>query len=179
MNYIALLRGINVGGHKKIKMADLRVLFENLGYRDIITYIQSGNVVFKSEDQDIVELEDRISKGIFGRYGFDVPAIVKKREEVERILAHNPFTDPEDIQANKVYFVLLKERPTQEGLSTLSSMQFDNEQLVVTPNCVYLKCNLGAGKAKCNNNLIEQKLQVAATSRNHRTLMKLWELSAD
>lgn len=179
MNYIAFLRGINVGGHKKIKMTELRALFKNLGYYDIITYIQSGNVVFKSEDQDTAELEDQITTAILGQYGFDVPTIVKKRGEIERILTHNPFDDPRDIQDNKVYFVLLKQPPKPAVVNALSSMQFDNEQLVVTPICVYLKCNLGAGKAKCNNNLIEDRLKVSATSRNHRTMLKLLELLAD
>ncbi|MRX62766.1 DUF1697 domain-containing protein [Maribacter luteus] len=179
MNYIALLRGINVGGHKKVKMADLRDLFENLGFDNVKTYIQSGNVVFESENSDIGILEHRVSNAILDHFGFEVPVIIIEGIEVKRIVDNNPFNDAEDIQANKVYFVLLKRRPTQEALDVLSSLHFENEQLVATTACVYLKCDLGAGKAKCNNNLIEDRLKVAATSRNHRTMLKLLELLAD
>ncbi|MDV7138073.1 DUF1697 domain-containing protein [Maribacter sp. TH_r10] len=179
MNYIALLRGINVGGHKKVKMADLRHLFENLGFDNVKTYIQSGNVVFESENSDIGFLEHQINKAILDYFGFEVPVIIIEGVEVKRIVDNNPFNDAEDIQANKVYYVLLKRRPTQEALDALSSLHFENEQLVTTPACVYLKCDLGARKAKCNNNLIEDRLKVAATSRNHRTMLKLLELLAD
>ena len=179
MNYIAFLRGINVGGHKKIKMADLRNLMENIGFHDVITYIQSGNLIFKSDIPDHRNLEYKISNTIFDYYGFDVSVVVKKRCELLQLIADNPFKVPEDIRDNKVYFVLLRNEPEQKGVEALSTIQFDNEHLVITPTCVYLKCDLGAGKAKCNNNLIARKLKVDATSRNHRTLMKILELSGD
>ncbi|MGB5435984.1 MAG: DUF1697 domain-containing protein [Maribacter sp.] len=179
MTYIAFLRGINVGGHKKIKMADLRSLMENIGFHDVLTYIQSGNLIFKSDIPDHRDVESKISKTILDHYGFDVAVVVKKRFELMQFLGKNPFKFPEDIKDNKVYFVLLKNEPEQEGVEALSAMQFDNEHLVITPTCVYLKCNLGAGKAKCNNNLIARKLKVDTTSRNHRTLMKILELSGD
>ena len=177
MNYIALLRGINVGGHKKIKMADLRLLVEGLGFGKVLTYIQSGNIVFKSEVKDPKKLENQISKSILDHYGFEVPVIVKKRVEIERIMSNNPFDDQEDIYSNKIYFVLLKEEPNQELMHLLSLIKFENEQLEITPSCVYLKYSLGAGKAKCSNNLIETKLKVSATSRNYRTMMKLLEMT--
>lgn len=177
MIYIAFLRGINVGGHKKIKMVDLRNLMENIGFHDVSTYIQSGNLIFKSGIPDHRDLEYKISETILDHYGFDVSVVVKKRCELLRLVADNPFNVPKDIRDNKIYFVLLKNKPEQEGVEALSTMKFDNEHLAITPTCVYLKCDLGAGKAKCNNNLIAHKLKVDATSRNHRTLMKILELS--
>jgi uncharacterized protein (DUF1697 family) len=177
MIYIAFLRGINVSGHKKIKMADLQSLLEDVGFQNVLTYIQSGNIVFKSAFQQPSKLENIISKTILDHYGFEVPVIVKKRSEIEGIMANNPFTDPKDIDENKVYFVLLKDKPKLEMIKSLSVRQFDNEEFVITPKCVYLKYALGAGKAKCNNNFIERKLKVDATSRNHRTLLKLLDLS--
>ena len=179
MIYIALLRGINVGGHKIIKMADLRSLLEDVGFQDVMTYIQSGNIVFKSAVQIPAKLENKISITILDQYGFEVPVIVKQRSEIEGIMANNPFTDPKDIDENKVYFVLLKNQPKPEMVKALSELQFENEELVITPKCVYLKCALGAGKAKCDNNLIERKLQVEATTRNTKTLLKLLDLSSD
>lgn len=177
MVYVAFLRGINVSGQKKIKMADLRDLFEKSGFCDVRTYIQSGNVVFESDVRDTEKIGDRISGAIEEHYDFRVPIIVKKKSEIDQIIAQNPFVRDEDIQANKIYFVLLKTIPSPTALKDLSAMHFDNEQLLATPTCVYLRCALGAGKAKCTNNLIERKLGVLATSRNHRTMVKLLELA--
>jgi uncharacterized protein (DUF1697 family) len=99
--YIALLRGINVSGHKKIKMADLKDMLLKKGFQDVVTYIQSGNVVFKSEETVHEELEDKIKKGIADTFGFDVPVLVKTKREIEAILRESPYTKEEDIEAKK------------------------------------------------------------------------------
>ena len=107
ITYIAFLRGINVGGHKKIKMADLRILLEGLGHKEVMTYIQSGNVIFNSLEEDRDKLENQISEAIKGHYGFEVPVLVQTRTEINKILDNNPYNDPEDLASNKIYFVLL------------------------------------------------------------------------
>ena len=175
--YIALLRGINVGGHKKIKMADLRLLLEGLGYKDVMTYIQSGNVIFNSLEEDRDKLENQISEAIKDHYGFEVPVLVKTRTEIKKILDSNPYNDPEDLASNKIYFILLQELPQKEDIETTSTIVFENEKFIITPECVFIRYDLGAGKAKCGINFFESKLKVATTSRNYRTMMKLLELS--
>ena len=179
MIYVAFLRGINVGGHKKIKMADLRIIFERLGHNDVKTYIQSGNVIFKSDVDDRSNLEKRISEAIKINYGFEVPVLVKTRTELNNILKNNPYSDPEELAANKIYFVLLKDIPAKEDIETTSTIIFDNESFRITAACVYLRYALGAGKAKCTSNFFETKLKVISTSRNYRTMTKLIELSFD
>ncbi len=179
MIYVAFLRGINVGGHKKIKMADLRLILEGLGYNDVTTYIQSGNVVFKSDVDDQGKLETQISEAIKTRYGFEVPVLVKTRSALKHIVDNNPFADPEDLATNKIYFVLLKGIPTKEDIKTTSTIIFDNEKFKITSECVYIRYALGAGKAKCNSNFFESKLKVISTSRNYRTMTKLIEMSSD
>lgn len=175
--YIALLRGINVSGQKKIKMSDLRLFLEENGFNNVDTYIQSGNIVFQTKEENITKLENKISEIIKNQYGFDVPVVVKTSEEISNILANNPYKDSDDLESNKIYFVLLKEAPTKENITVLTSISFENETLRVNFQCVYLRCALGAGKAKCTNNLIEKKLQVSATTRNYRTMLKLQELT--
>ena len=175
--YIALLRGINVGGQKKIRMADLKPLLEALGFENITTYIQSGNVVFNSEETNVEKLINQIEEAIFKSYNFEVQILIKKRMELERIVDQNPYTDSKDLEDNKIYFVLLKEIPDLDLVGNLQNVKFENEQFIIADTCVYLRCGLGAGKAKCNNNLIENKLKVVATSRNYRTMRKLLELS--
>ncbi|WP_298477513.1 DUF1697 domain-containing protein [uncultured Maribacter sp.] len=175
--YIALLRGINVSGHKKIKMADLRLLLEKEDFTNVKTYIQSGNIIFSSQEEDSTKLEHQLSTLIKENYDFEVPVLVKNAEQIKDILDKNPYKNKEDLASNKIYFVVLKEAPKIENSSILSSISFQNEQLVITPTCVYLRCALGAGKAKCTNNFIEKKLKVSATTRNYKTMLKLQEMA--
>ncbi len=175
ITYIAFLRGINVGGHKKIKMADLRLLLEGLGYKEVLTYIQSGNVIFNSLEEERDKLENQISE-VKNQYGFEVPVLVKTRTEINKILDINPYNDPDDLASNKIYFVLLKKVPENEDIEATSAIIFENEKFIITPECVFIRYDLGAGKAKCGINFFESKLKVAATSRNYRTMTKLLEL---
>ena len=86
--YIALLRGINVGGHKKLKMADLKSMMEELGFQNVVTYIQSGNVVFSAKEEK--DLSDNISNGIAEKFGYEVPVLVKTADEIAQILKNCP-----------------------------------------------------------------------------------------
>ncbi len=175
-SHIALLRGINVSGQKKIKMADLKLLFEDLGFENVVTYIQSGNVVFsppssKSKNDDFAKI---ISEGIKNQFGFDVPVLVKTVSEIEEILTACPFSEEKKIAS---YFTLLNESPTAELILGTSKLDYPNEEFIITENCVYFYSQNGYGNAKCNNNFFEKKLNVSATTRNYRTLVKLVELA--
>ena len=169
--YIALLRGINVG-NKQMKMADLKLLFEELGLADVVTYIQSGNVVFASESK--TGLTEKISKGIQKSFGFEVPVLVKTVSEIERILAACPFSEE---KKKASYFILLNEPPVKNMVEKVSQEAYPGEEFNITENCVYLFASKGYGVAKCNNNFFEKKLKVEATTRNYRTLAKLIELA--
>lgn len=175
--YIALLRGINVSGHKKIKMADLKAMLVNIGFEDVVTYIQSGNVIFKSDKKNIAGLEEEIKKCIADTFGFDVPVLIKTKIEIAAILQESPYTKTEDLEANRIYYVLLHDQPELEYIANLTQEDYPNELFSIGKNCVYLNCINGAGKAKLTNNIIERKLKVSATTRNHRTMLKLLELS--
>ncbi len=179
MKYIALLRGINVSGQKKIKMTDLKALLVKLGLKDVVTYIQSGNVVFSSDEMKLRSLEEKIKKGISDSFGFDVPVLVKTKMELEEILQKSPYTKQEDLDAKRIYYVLLKDAPEQESIANLVQDDYPNELFSIRENCVYLNCLNGAGKAKLTNNIIERKLKVSATTRNHRTMVKLLELAEE
>lgn len=169
--YIALLRGINVGGHKKILMADLRSLLESLGFLDVKTYIQSGNVVFSSSDTEGLDL--KISEAIKEKYHFEVPVLVLSKTEFEELLNNNPFSGE---KMNKCYVTIFHTQPSTVLIAALDLSPFPNDECYVTPQCVYSFYTLGAGKAKCHNNFFESKLKVAATTRNHRTMTALTKL---
>ena len=166
--YIAFLRGINVGGHKKILMADLKALLESLGFKDVETYIQSGNVVFKATEEN--NLANIIAEAIETKYGFIVPVLVKKASELSEILLKCPFSDE---KLEKSYFILLKESPTHEDIELTAGFSNPNEEFYIEGDCVYIYYSEGAGKAKMGNNFFEKKLKVKATARNFRTMAKL------
>ena len=168
ITYVTFLRGINVGGKRKVPMEELRAICERLNLQDVKTYIQSGNIIFKSSIAKTDHLANILHDEIQKYFDFDVPIIVKTIDGLSRIIEKNPFVSQDDITANRIYFVLLNSFPAIELL--------ENEQYAVVDNCLYLKCALGYGKAKLNNNLIERKLKVLATTRNYRTLNKLQEL---
>lgn len=170
--YIALLRGINVGGHKKLKMADLKLLFKELGFEAVTTYIQSGNVVFTAKEEDVSA--ERISKEIEKRFGWQVPVLVKTADAIATILKDCPFEDSKKAES---YFMLLASPPEEELMEAVREINYPNEEFVLTAECVYTHFGNGYGNAKLNNNFFEKKLKVAATTRNYRTLAKLVELA--
>lgn len=176
ITYVAFLRGINVSGKRKVPMAELRAMCERLNLQNVKTYIQSGNIVFKSSMVQTNDIAILLHNEIQKHFNFNVPVIVKTVNELSQIIEKNPFVSQEDITANRIYFVLLNSLLAIELLENLSEEIFDNEEYVVIDNCLYLKCALGYGKAKLNNNLIERKLKVLATTRNYRTMNKLQEL---
>ncbi|QLG45748.1 DUF1697 domain-containing protein [Costertonia aggregata] len=175
--YIALLRGINVSGQKKVMMTDLLELMQKSGFKAVQTYIQSGNIIFKSDGNDTGQIQTQISKNIAKKFGFQVPVLVIAMLDFKEIVAKNPFDHPNDLKANSIYFVLLKNVPNQDLMKSLNQESYPNEEFRITPKSIYLKCKKGYGNSKCDNNFFERKLKVQATTRNYRTMMKLMQLS--
>ena len=172
--YIALLRGINVSGHKKILMAALRVLFEKLGFENVRTYIQSGNVIFQTKEENLSNIEDRIKDQILKQYDFEVPILIKTRKELQSIVNNCPFAQE---KMEKSHFTLLFTPPIKELIHETNKVNYPNEEFSITNNCIYFYCSTGYARVKCNGNFFEKKLKVTFTSRNYRTMMKLIELS--
>ncbi len=171
--YIIFLRGINVSGQRKIKMADLRASLEKSEFKNVLTYIQSGNIIVEADKTVKQALASKISTIILHDFGFEVPTLVFLVEEIEAILMDVPF---QNIEKKNLYFTLLFKKPNQESVDAFNKTQFENEDFYIREQCVYLNCKKGAGKAKLNNNLIEKRLGVIATTRNLNTLKKMLEL---
>lgn len=174
ITYIALLRGINVGGHKKVPMVELRELLTNSGLENVQTYIQSGNVVFESLEGDTKDLESKIRKVILDCFGFDVFVLVRTRKQLKKIFDNCPF--PEDKKVNS-YFAMLTELPNKDLVKEAVEKTYENEEYVILNDGLYFYCGNGYGNAKFNLNFFERKLKVAATSRNYKTMVKLLSLS--
>ena len=176
MIYIALLRGINVSGHKKIPMAELRSVLEKSGLEDVGTYIQTGNVFFNSRKKSVDHLETHIHKVIKSHFGFEVMVIIKKPADIQRIINNCPFSEHKKL---KSYFTLLKTIPSEELIAEAIKKQYLNEEYHILDDCIYFFCEAGAGKAKFNMNFFERKLNTVSTTRNYNTMMKLLSLSSE
>ncbi len=175
--YICLLRGINVSGQKKIKMAELKVSLEKRHLKDVVTYIQSGNIVFKSDNNSVIDLEHRIHEAILKDFGFDVPTLIKTPQEILVAYEMNPFAKDSSKDPKLFYVVFLKEKPLAEHIAHLKTYDYSPEAYFLDEKIVYFYAANGAGKAKMSNNFFENKLKVQATTRNWKTIYKLIELS--
>ena len=170
--YISILRGINVSGQKKILMIDLKTLYEELGFTNVQTYIQSGNVAFEYKETLASVLQEMIFDKIKEHYGFEVPNIILSAAEIEEAVENNPFKDIE-----KMYFTFLSELPKQGLINILNTFSFDGEFFELNKKVIYFHCPRGAGKTKMNTNFFEKKLKVTATARNLNTVKKLLEMA--
>ena len=174
--YIALLRGINVSGQKKVPMAELReLLYKEKNLENLTTYIQTGNIIFQSSEKSEI-LESIIHKGIKSHFGFDVPIIVKTRNELQMIFDACPF--PKEKKDNS-YFIVLNTIPKRDLLKEVEAISFENEEVIIKNDALYFHSSIGYGKSKFNMNIYERKLKVTGTSRNYKTMVKLLSLSAD
>jgi len=179
MKYVSILRGINVGGHKKIIMTELKSLYISLGFQNTQTYIQSGNVIFESEAQKEVDLIYRIEKAIEQKYKFKVPVMIRTNPEISDIIKNCPFgkIDPEK-EGTKVLVTFLSAIPTKESANKIQRYVNAPEKMVIIGKEMYFYFPNGYGKTKLSNVLFERHLGVRATSRNWKTVIKLHELSA-
>lgn len=172
--YIALLRGINVSGKKKIKMADLRSHLQELKLQNIKTYIQSGNILFKSDETNQSILEQQIKDKITEKYGFDVPVMVKLATDFQRVIESNSFAKDETNDIKCMHITFLGSSPTQENIDHLATYNYPSEEYFLEGKDIYFYAPNGYGRAKMNNNFFEKKLKVRATTRNWKTVNKLF-----
>ena len=176
--YISLLRGINVSGQKKIKMADLKQLYETLDLKNVVTYIQSGNVIFDSTMTNKVQLKTILEKQIEQDYGFFAPIEIRTQSELEAILSNSPFDAPLTQQEGSKYLVtFLASAPSKAAINDTQKFVAASETLVINKNIAYLHCPNGYGKSKLSNTFLEKKLGVVATTRNWKTVNTLYELT--
>ncbi|HVF20836.1 MAG TPA: DUF1697 domain-containing protein [Mycobacteriales bacterium] len=163
--YVALLRGINVGGHAKVAMADLRTVFESLGFDDVATYIQSGNVVFGSAAPvDVRAVEQRIADDL----GVTPDVLLRTAEEIDAVVRGNPFADTDGL-----HVTFLADTPT----GTVEAPAGQPDELAVVGREAYVRCPDGYGRTKLNNTFLEKRLGVPATTRNWKTVVTLAEMA--
>jgi len=175
---IVLLRGINVGGKRKILMGDLRTLLGKNGYSEIQTYIQSGNILLQShKEKDITKIGTHIQKLIEKAYGFLVPTVVLPFEVLKKAYGNKPFPDPESDNIS-LHLTILQSAPDQELVKAIADFDAGADRFQIKGQFAYLRCEGKYHKSKLTNNFFEKKLKVPATTRNWRTLGKLIEMGS-
>ncbi len=172
--YISILRGINVSGQKSIKMIDLKVLYESLRFKNVQTYIQSGNVVFKTEETDRQKIISNIEDAIRKEYGFDVPIQIRNKEELKKIIDNFPFEGGREL--NRLLVTFLAETVVHIPMNEIEKLKAKDDEIIFVGKEVYLYVPGGYGKSKLDNNTLERKLKVKATTRNWKTINKLYEM---
>lgn len=175
-SFISMLRGINVGGQKKVRMADLKSLYETLGFGNVQTYVQSGNVVFDSPEENAARLQKSIEAQIEKAFGFSVPVLIRTADDFKRILESHPFKNEEAI---RVLVTFLYEHPEASKLEDLSRYKDKVDQFAVGEQEIFLFCPGGYGKTKLSNTFFENKLDVIATTRNWKSVNALYEMASE
>jgi uncharacterized protein (DUF1697 family) len=173
--YISMLRGINVGGQKQVRMAELKSLYELLGLGNVQTYVQSGNVVFDSEEQDAEKLMKSIESQIETTFGFSVPVLIRSADDFQRVIESHPFANEEPI---RVLVTFLYEHPERSKWDDLSLYQDKVDQFALGEQEIFLFCPGGYGRTRLSNTFFEKKLGVIATTRNWKSVNALYEMAS-
>lgn len=177
--YVSMLRGINVGRNKRIRMNELRELYLSLNFKDVKTYIQSGNVIFKYLDSDPSDLEDKIQNKLLELFEFDVKVIIRTMNELKKVIAENPFNE---VDTKHLYVTFLSDSPSEKLVNEIkfnkeAMAKNESDKYFISLSEVYLFLPGGYGITKLNNNFFEKKLNLSCTTRNWKTINKLFDIA--
>ncbi|RCR66208.1 DUF1697 domain-containing protein [Larkinella punicea] len=173
---LAILRGINVSGQKKVPMSELKCLFEGLNCQQVKTYIQSGNVVFTHSAADEEQLARQIEKKITETFGFQVPVLTRSLSELADIVAQNPFLQEDNTEVDKLHITFLSDTPDPSNGDKIKDLLSGADRFVLSGKEIYVYCPGGYGNTKLSNTFFENKLKVTATTRNWKTVNELLKM---
>ena len=171
--YIAFLRGINVGGNKKVPMKDLAKLCESLSCKGVVTYIQSGNVVFDYAPAQASQLEKKLAQKIADHFCFDVRVMIRTQKELAEVVKNAPLKTDDPAHSHVIF---LSAKPENPQITDLEKAKTAGEEFQICGREVYVLYPNGVGRTKLSNALFEKKLKVDGTMRNWNTVNKLLTL---
>lgn len=175
--YICLLRGINVSGKNIIPMVQLKEAFEQSGFKQVQTYIQSGNIVFNSKLKNPNQIETETEELIHSIFNLTIKSMVFSISDFKNILELNPFKKEAELEPAKMILTFLEGIPNEEALAKIPESGNDQWQLI--GRCVYLYCPDGYGKTKLTHSVFESKLKIKATARNWRTCVQIVQMATE
>jgi uncharacterized protein (DUF1697 family) len=171
--YVAMLRGINVGGRNRMRMEELHALLQSLQCREVRTYVQSGNIVFASSTSRAETIATRIEKEIMSRHGLSVAAIVRTPGQLQDVIDNNLFAGESGLDPKGLHVTFLQQAPEEGLVDKLGEQQAGGDRFVLRGCEVYLHCPGGYGRTRYNNTYFEQHFRVSATTRNWNTVCHL------
>jgi uncharacterized protein (DUF1697 family) len=175
--FVALLRGINVGGRNKIAMPELRSLCADIGWSDVQSYIQSGNLVFTAA-ATVVSLETELERAIERRFGLSIPVIVRGAADWQAYVESNPYPAASQSEPNRVMLVLSKTPPESGAVEELRERAANGERIMPVGDALWIHYAGGMGRSKLSTALLDRLVGSSVTARNWRTVVKLDELAA-
>jgi uncharacterized protein (DUF1697 family) len=171
--YISLLRGINVGPQKTVKMEELVALYESLDLENVRTYLRSGNVLFDSGDPEPEILAATLEEQIIRTLGFPVKILIRTAADIRQITTNNPFLQEDAKDPKTLHVTFLSDLPSAVLLDDVNMIKDETDRFVIRGREVYLSCPNGYGRTRFSNTFFERKLGLAATTRNWKTVMAL------
>lgn len=177
--YIAMLRGINIGPHKRMKMEKLRASFEALGFRQVKTYIQSGNVIFKAAKLSPATLSKKIEERIVSDFGFSVEVISRTRDEMNKIIQSNSFLKERGIDSSKLHVAFLWDAPTAAAVKKLEGLTIPPDRACCSGKEIYLYFPNGVSASSLWKHPLDRVLSVFTTTRNWNTVNQIYKLALE
>lgn len=174
---ISMLRGVNLGGQKILKMDALRALYESLKFEDVATFIQSGNVVFRTKERDLKKIARRIGDGIEKGFGFRPEVVLRTAEEMRGVIVRNPFAGRKDVAPSKLLVWFLGSAVDAEARTKLDAVKRQQEELHLHERELYIYFPDGQGRSRLSLPAVDRALKVLGTGRNWNSVMKLMAIA--
>ena len=176
-SYVALLRGINVGGARTLPMPALAELFEEAGCTSVRTYIQSGNVVFAADDELGDNFRQHVAEAIERRFSMQVPIVLRTAQEMADAVGNNPFL-AEGGDEKALHVAFLGDTPSADAIASLDADRSPPDRFAVIGRDIYLHLPNGVARTKLTNAYFDSKLKTVSTLRNWRTVLTLLEMAS-
>lgn len=176
---ISMLRGVNVGPHQRIKMDALRALYESLKLDNVRTFIQSGNIIFRSKEKNLPALAKKIQTAIGGEFGFRPEVILRTTDELRQAIAASPFAKRRDVEPAKLLITFLVAEPGPEARSNLLGLKSHPEELHLKGRELYIYFPNGMGKTKLPWSSVEKLLKTTGTARNLNSAVKMLAIAEE
>jgi uncharacterized protein (DUF1697 family) len=176
--FISFLRGVNMTGHNSIKMTELTKLYIELGFNDAETYIQSGNVIFSSDDKITVpSLAANIEKGILERFSFIIPVMIRTNNDLGALFSSNPFLNEINFDPSKMAVLFLHDKPTEAQIQKVAGIDYPPDRFKIVGTDIFIYCPNGFGRTKLYTNFFENKMKVKGTARNWKTITTILQIA--
>jgi uncharacterized protein (DUF1697 family) len=177
--YISLLRGINIGPHKRMKMEKLRSSCATVGLKQVKTFIQSGNLIFEAEKSSPAALSKKIEAQILGDFGFSVDVMSRTKDEMGKIIRDNPLLKEKNIDLSRLHVAFLSEVPAAAALRKLESLTLPPDRVRWVGKEVYFHFPNGVSGSSLWKHPLDRVLSVPVTMRNWNTVNKLYEMAVE